>query len=76
MLEQPPTALWVGKTKVDGIDLNEPRMRWVVKAVIALSLPAHGFTAELARQVQPLSNQGESDYGARRAAYAFSLLIF
>ena len=51
-------------------------MRWVVKAVIALSLPAHGFTAELARQVQLLSNQGESDYGARRAAYAFSLLIF
>jgi hypothetical protein len=59
--------LWVVKTKVDGIDLNKPRMRWVVEAVIALSLSAHGFTAsELARRVRLLSNQGESDYGARR----------
>jgi hypothetical protein len=45
----------VGKTKVGGIDLYKPRMRWVVDAVIALrlSLSPHGFTAsELARQVR------------------------
>jgi hypothetical protein len=47
-------------------------MRYVVEAVIALclSLSPNGFTAsELARQVRLLSNQDESEYGARRAAY-------
>jgi hypothetical protein len=72
MLEELPTPSRVGTTKVGGIDLNKPRMRWVVEAVIALclSLSPHGFTAsQLARQVCVLSNQGESEYGARRAAY-------
>jgi hypothetical protein len=52
MLEQLPPPSWVGKTKVGGIDLNKPRMRSVIEAVIALclSLSPHGFTAsELAR---------------------------
>src|SRR5262249_35795805 len=46
--------------------------RWVVEALIALGVSpsARGFTAsELARQVRLLSNQTESDYGPRRAAY-------
>src|SRR5262249_27835188 len=44
----------------------------VVEALIALcvSPSAQGFTAsELARRVRLLSNQSESDYGPRRAAY-------
>jgi hypothetical protein len=70
MLEQLPAPSQVGRTKVGGIDLNRPRMRWVVEAVIALSASPHGFTAsELARQVRVLSQQRESAYGARRAAY-------
>ena len=70
MLEQLPTPSQVGKTKVGGIDLNKPRMRWVVEAVIALSSSPGGFTASgLAGQVQALSKQSASDYGARRAAY-------
>ena len=37
---------------------------------LCLSLSPQGFTAsELARQVRMLSNQDESEYGARRAAY-------
>jgi len=45
-------------------------MRWVVEAVMALSPAPDGFTAsELASQVRVLSKQGESEYGARRAAY-------
>jgi hypothetical protein len=45
-------------------------MRWVIEAVIALSPSPGGFTtSELARQVRALSNQSESDYGPRRAAY-------
>ena len=48
-------------------------MRWVVEALIALCASpseSQGFTAsELARQVRLLSNQSESEYGPRRAAY-------
>ena len=72
MLEELPAPSSVGKTKVGGIDLNKARMRWVVEAVIALcvSPSPQGFTAsELARQVRLLSNQAESDYGSRPAAY-------
>ena len=62
--------LAVLETKVGGIDLNRPRMRWVVEAVIALSPSPGGFTASaLASQVRALSKQSESEYGARRAAY-------
>src|ERR1700730_9626258 len=69
-LEQLPAPSQVGKTKVGGIDFNKPRMRWVAEAVLALSPPPEGFTAsELAHQVRALSRQGESEYGARRAAY-------
>jgi hypothetical protein len=72
VLEELPTPSRVGKTQVGGIDLNKPRMRYVVEAVIALclSLSPDGFTAsQLARQVRLLSNQCESEYGARHAAY-------
>ncbi len=72
MLDELPTPSRVGTTKVGGIDLNKPRMRWVVEAVIALclSLSPQGFTAsELVRQVRMLSNQAEGQYDARRAAY-------
>jgi len=72
MLEELPAPSSVGKTKVGGIDLNKARMRWVVEALIALCVSplAQGFTSsELARQVRLLSNQAESEYGPRRAAY-------
>src|SRR5258705_7112696 len=72
MLDELPTPSRVGTTKVGGIDLNKPRMRWVVEAVIALcpSLSPKGFPAsELARQARMLRNQAEGQYDARRAAY-------
>ena len=73
MLEDLPAPSSVGKTKVGGIDLNKASMRWVAEALIALCASpseSQGFTAsELARQVRLLSNQSESEYGPRRAAY-------
>ena len=73
MLEDLPAPSSVGKTKVGGIDLNKARMRWVAEALIARCVSpseSQGFTAsELARQVRLLSNQSESEYGPRRAAY-------
>jgi hypothetical protein len=69
-LEQLPAPVRLGKTRVGGIDFNKPRMRWVARAVLALSASSPGFTAsQLAHQVQTLSQQSESDYGPRRAAY-------
>lgn len=70
MLEHLPAPSQVGKTKVGGIDLNKPRMRWVAEAIIALSPFPNGFTAsELAAKVRALGKQSESEYGSRRAAY-------
>jgi hypothetical protein len=69
-LERLPTASRVGKVAVGGIDLNKPRMRWVVEAVIALSALSDGFTAsELAARVRTLGKQTPEQYGPTRAAY-------
>ena len=69
-LENLPLPAKLGQTKVGGIDLNKPRMRWVAEAVLALSPSPVGFTSsDLAQQVRSMSNQPETDYGPRRAAY-------
>jgi hypothetical protein len=70
LLEQLPEPSQIGKTKVGGIDLNKTRMRCVAEAAIALSPSPGGFTAsDLAHQVRAFSNQSQSEYGPRRAAY-------
>jgi hypothetical protein len=70
MLEHLPLASCVGKTLVGGIDLNKPRMRQVVEALIALSLLPNGFTAsDVAARVRALSKQSPCQYGPRHAAY-------
>lgn len=69
-LEQLPVPSHVGKTKVGGIDFNKARMRRVTQAVIALSTSPGGFMAsQLAARVRALSDNGESDYQPRHAAY-------
>jgi hypothetical protein len=69
-LDQLPAPAQVGKTKVGGIDFNKARMRWVAQAVLALSASPGTFTAsQLAEQVRSLSQQDQSQYGPRRAAY-------
>src|SRR6202162_3512876 len=69
-LEQLPAPAQVGKTKVGGIDFNQDRMRWVAQAVLALSASPGRFAAsQLAEQVRRLSQQDQSQYGPRRAAY-------
>jgi hypothetical protein len=70
MLEHLPVASQVGKTVVGGIDLNKPRMRQVIEALIALSPSPNGFTAsDVAARVRALSKQTPSQYGTRHAAY-------
>jgi hypothetical protein len=69
-LEKLPEPAQIGQTRVGGIDLNQPRIRRVAEAVLALSASPVGFTAsDLAQQVRSMSGQPETEYGARRAAY-------
>lgn len=68
-LEALPSPTVVGKTRVGGVDINKPRMRAVMEAVVALSTVPGGFSAiDLADKVREL--QGQSDgYVSRHAAY-------
>ncbi len=69
-LQKLPEPAQIGQTRVGGIDLNQPRIRRVAEAVLALSASPAGFTAsDLAQQVRSMSGQPETEYGARRAAY-------
>jgi hypothetical protein len=66
-LEELPRSAWVGKSRVGGIDWNQPRMRAVAEAVTALAARPRGFTAsKLAAEVQ---SRGQAEYGPRRATY-------
>jgi hypothetical protein len=66
--EQLPLPSQVGNTRVGGIDLQKPRMRAVMSAVIALAASPNGFTAsQLAGKIRSLS--GATDYGPTHAAY-------
>ena len=70
LLERLPAAAHVGKTRVGGIDLNQPRMRLVAEAVIALAASPGGFTvSDLAARVRALGKQSQFQYGPCRAAY-------
>lgn len=69
-LDTLPLPSRVGATAIAGIDLNKPRMRWVVQAVLAVAATPRGFTAsDIAEQVHRLSGHAPSAYGPRRAAY-------
>jgi hypothetical protein len=60
----------VGNTRVSGIDLNKPRTRAVLSAMLSLACCPDGFTAgQLADRVRSTSGIADSAYDARRAAY-------
>jgi len=62
------TPSLLGKTKVGGVDIQKPRMRAVLEAVIPLSAKPGGFNlSDLAQRVQEI--QKNSKYSIRNAAY-------
>ncbi len=70
ILDQLPLASQIGATRVGGIDLNQPRMRDALAAVLALAVAPDGFTvAELTDKVRSLTGQTDQDYTVRQAAY-------
>jgi DNA-binding transcriptional ArsR family regulator len=66
LLDQLPAPTQLGATRVGGIDLNKPRIRAALGAVLALS-PLGGFTVSaLAEKVHSMTG---TDYTIRQAAY-------
>jgi len=69
-LDELPTSSRVGQTRVGGVDVNKPRMRAVIEAVMGLAASPRGFScAELAARVRGLTGTSEAEYDARRASY-------
>jgi len=65
-----PLPTQVGKSRVAGIDLNKPRLRAVMEAVIALAVLPTGFTAsDLAAKVREILGLSLAEYLPRHAAY-------
>jgi hypothetical protein len=68
ILDRLPQPSLIGRTRVGGVDLNKPRTRTTLAAVVALAAAPDGFTvAELATRVHAIS--GHTDYTIRQAAY-------
>jgi hypothetical protein len=67
-LDALPLPARIGRTRVGGIDLNKPRIRAALAAVLALSAAPDGFTvADLAAKVQAMG--GQTGYTIRQGAY-------
>jgi hypothetical protein len=68
LLDRLPTPAQIGTSRVGGIDLNRPRIRDALSAVLALSATSGGFTvAEFTTKVHTLT--GHTSYTIRQAAY-------
>jgi hypothetical protein len=69
-LDELPAPSQIGATRVGGIDLNKPRIRAALAAVLALAAAPDGFTvADLAAKVRTTTGQTDADYTTRQAAY-------
>jgi hypothetical protein len=67
-LDELPLPSRIGATRIGGIDLNKPRIRSALAAVLALSAAPGGFTVtDLATKVHTMT--GQTGYTTRQAAY-------
>jgi hypothetical protein len=70
ILDQLPAPSQIGATRVGGVDVNKPRTRTALAAILALAVAPDGFTvADLAAKVRSLTGQTDLDYTVRQAAY-------
>ena len=68
LLDRLPAPAQLGATRVGGVDLNKPRIRAALAAVLALSATSAGFTvAEFTAKVHTMT--GDTGYTIRQAAY-------
>lgn len=69
-LDSLPQPGALGARRTAGIDLNKPRIRAVLEAVLSLSLLPNGFSAsDIAAKVREILNFSEHEYLPRHAAY-------
>jgi hypothetical protein len=69
-LETLAEASYLGQTRMAGIDLNKPRIRAVLQALVSLALAPTGFSAsDLAVKVRDILNLSPETYQPRHAAY-------
>ena len=70
ILDQLPAPCQIGATRVGGVDINKPRARAALAAVLALAVAPDGFTVgDLAGKVRTLTGRNEQEYTIRQAAY-------
>lgn len=70
ILDELPLPTTIGSVRVGGIDLNKPRMRHALAAVLALSVAPGGFTvADFADKVRSMTGQDAVRYSVRQAGY-------
>jgi hypothetical protein len=68
LLDQLPQPAHAGASRIAGVDLNKPRIRAALSAVLALSPAPGGFTvAQHAARVRQIT--GQESYTTRQAAY-------
>ena len=64
------TSSQVGKTRVGGVNLHQPRLRAVIEAVISLAAAPYGFTvSDLTAKVRQIMGLGPTEYTPRQASY-------
>jgi len=69
-LETWPLPSKVGTSRVGGLDVNRPRVRAVMEALIALSINPRGFTAaDVASKVKEILGTSWTHYHSRQASY-------
>jgi hypothetical protein len=70
LLDDLPLPSQIGATRVGGIDLNKPRLRNALSALLALAAAPHGFSVtQFAAKVRAMTGQTDTDYTTRQAAY-------
>jgi len=70
LLDHLPTSTQLGSTAVAGIHLDQPRMRAVLQAALALAPSPNGFAAsDLAAKVRQILGDSAATYLPRHAAY-------
>ena len=69
-LDQLPLPAQLGASRVGGIDVNKPRIRAALAAVLALAASPDGFTvADMTAKVHAMTGQTHATYNTRQAAY-------
>ncbi len=69
-LDQLPLPAQLGASRVGGIDVNKPRIRAALAAVLALAASPDGFTvADMTARVHAMTGQTHATYNTRQAAY-------